>query len=85
MRHTLEDDGSVTLDQDEYISAMKRIEHSSLAGMPPDARCSLAVDALFLSLLGALAYALLTQHHSACSSWLSSAWHRRLRPSTCVA
>ena len=65
VRHTHKDDGSIVMDQDEYIGALKPIHHHSMIGASPEAPCSDELIALFWSLLGAAAYALITQF------WLS--------------
>lgn len=50
------------MDQDEYISALKPIVHADLTGAPSDRALNHNLTKLFWSLLGALAYAMLTQH-----------------------
>ena len=65
LRHTRLSDGSVQLDQDEYIEAMKPIRHPELTGRESNAACTQEVHGMFQSLLGAVAYALLSQ------SWAS--------------
>eukprot|EP00439_Symbiodinium_sp_Y106_P049299 s2398_g6.t1 len=65
LRHTRMDDGSIQMDQDEYISAMKQIRHPELTGRSSSEPCSVAVHGLYQSLLGAVAYALLSQSWAA--------------------
>ena len=65
LRHRRLDDGSVQLDQDEYISAMKPIRHAELTGRESNAYCTPEVHGLYQSLLGAVAYALLSQSWAA--------------------
>ena len=57
-------DGSVTLDQDEYIDALIPIRHVDLVKAKADQPAGGPLPDLFVSLLGAAAYALLTQHLS---------------------
>ena len=52
---------SITLDQEEYIKNMKPIIHPDLKGLPSDTECSAEIIQLFMSLLGAVAYALMTR------------------------
>jgi hypothetical protein len=65
VRHTHLDNGDVVMDQDEYIAALIPISHADLTGAKSDTDCSEALKAIFWSLLGAVAYALLTQ------SWIA--------------
>ena len=65
VRQTRSEDGSVTLDQDEYISALIPIQHTDLVKAKADQPAEGSLPDLFVSLLGAAAYALLTQHHVA--------------------
>ena len=58
-------DGTVTLDQDEYINALIPIRHADLVKAKADQPAQGPLPDLFVSLLGAAAYALLTQHHVA--------------------
>ena len=62
IHHVRSRDGTITLDQNEYISAMKPIVHPDLVGKPADEPCTETITRLYLSLLGAVAYTLLTQH-----------------------
>eukprot|EP00959_Pyramimonas_sp_CCMP1952_P189104 3955389-Pyramimonas_sp.AAC.1 len=57
----VEDDGdcNVTLDQDEYIKQTRPIQHSEFTGADADAKASNMVTHMFVSLRGALAYALI--------------------------
>ena len=57
--------GDVEWDQDPYLDALIPITHPSLVGAKPETDLNPELTALFWSLLGALAYALTTQH------WLS--------------
>ena len=54
-------DGSVQLDQDEYIKTMRPIVHPDLTGSKPEDRATKPVADQFVSLRGALAYATITQ------------------------
>ena len=58
-------DGSVTLDQDEYIDALIPIKHVDLVKAKAHQPVEGPLPDFFVSLLGAAAYALLTQHHVA--------------------
>ena len=58
-------DGSVTLDQDEYIDALIPIRHVDLVKAKADQPAGGQLPDLFVSLPGAAAYALLAQHHVA--------------------
>ena len=58
-------DGTVTMDQDEYISALIPIRHQDLVKSKAHEPAPGQLPDLFVSLLGAAAYALLTQHHVA--------------------
>ena len=51
----------ITLDQEEYIKNLRPIIHSDLKGKSKDTECSLELTQLFMSLLGAVAYALMTR------------------------
>ena len=62
IHHSRKPDGSIELDQDEYISSMKPIIHADLTSRAPEELCSEPVMRLYWSLLGAVAYTLLTQH-----------------------
>ena len=55
-------DATITCGQDEYIKALKPISHKDLTGADPETPCTAELVSLFWSLLGAVAYALLTQH-----------------------
>eukprot|EP00959_Pyramimonas_sp_CCMP1952_P007369 154083-Pyramimonas_sp.AAC.1 len=54
-------DETVPLDQDEYIEQLRPIRHPELTGADADAKASHMVTDMFVSLRGALAYALITQ------------------------
>ena len=62
IRHVTLSCGSIQCDQDEYLKALCPIVHSELVGAAAETAVSPAVHELYRSLLGALAYALLTQH-----------------------
>ncbi|CAE8594372.1 unnamed protein product [Polarella glacialis] len=62
VHHVQHADGSVEMDQDEYVKALIPIQHESLIGASPEAELGPELTAKFWSLLGALAYALMTQH-----------------------
>jgi hypothetical protein len=51
----------ITLDQEEYIKNIKPIIHEDLKGRSSDSECSQELIQLFMSLLGAVAYALMTR------------------------
>ena len=61
VRHKRHSDGTVTLDQDEYIAALKPISSPEMIGAPGDRPASERLSELFRSLLGAAAYSLITQ------------------------
>eukprot|EP00959_Pyramimonas_sp_CCMP1952_P331528 6942480-Pyramimonas_sp.AAC.1 len=61
VRYTKDEDGNVTLDQDEYIKQLRPIQHPELTGADADAQATKMVAYMFVSLRGALAYALITQ------------------------
>eukprot|EP00959_Pyramimonas_sp_CCMP1952_P003521 74068-Pyramimonas_sp.AAC.1 len=50
--------GSVSLDQDESITQLRPIRHPEFTGEDADAKASTVVAGMFVSLRGALAYAL---------------------------
>ena len=54
-------DGTITLDQTEYLSALKPINPKHYANLQKDAQCPEHLRALYWSLLGAVAYSALTQ------------------------
>ena len=58
--------GDVVADQDEYIKDLRTISNGDLTGKPAHEECSHALQALFWSLLGAVAYTLLTQVWISC-------------------
>ena len=61
LHHCRSADGTVCMDQNEYILAMRPIRHPELTGRPSTDPCSAEVHNLYQSLLGAVAYALLSQ------------------------
>ena len=65
VHHKKHQDGSITLDQNEYIQALMIIKHPELSNTP-ETPASEELLSLYRSLLGAVAYTLLTQHQIAC-------------------
>ena len=63
VRHRRFSDGAITLDQDDYIRDIKPIIDKEMIGATSDAEASPKLHALFMSLLGAAAYFLITQWH----------------------
>ena len=61
VRTTLTDDHDVISDQDEYIKTLRPIVHSELTGAAAERDATKAVTDLFVSLRGAIAYAMITQ------------------------
>ena len=61
VRHTKNSNGDVILDQDEYIKTRRPIVSSELTGAPPQDKATKSVANSFVSLRGAIAYAVLTQ------------------------
>ena len=62
---------TITLDQDDYIKALKPIVHQTHSSDSSEAECDTVLTQTFMSLLGAAAYALLTRTDAAsvhCSS-----------------
>ena len=57
VKETLE----ISLDQEEYIKNLKPIQHAELSGPSAERECSAPLVQLFMSLLGAVAYALMTR------------------------
>eukprot|EP00959_Pyramimonas_sp_CCMP1952_P222810 4658018-Pyramimonas_sp.AAC.1 len=57
----MDEDGNVTLDQDEYMKQLHPIQHAELTGADADAQATKMVADMFVSLRGALACALFTQ------------------------
>eukprot|EP00959_Pyramimonas_sp_CCMP1952_P459398 9478191-Pyramimonas_sp.AAC.1 len=49
------------MNQDEYIKQLRPITHPELTGATADAKATKLITDMFVSLRGALAYALLTQ------------------------
>ena len=62
VRHTRHSDGSITLDQTEYIRALKPISHPSMIGAKAEDDAPPELKELFWSLLGAAAFFLITQY-----------------------
>ena len=65
VHHKRHNDGSITLDQDEYIKALIPIKHPELSNAL-DTPASDELLSLYRSLLGAVSYTQLTQHQMAC-------------------
>ena len=61
VRSIMDKDHNVTLDQDEYIKSLRPITSSELTGASADKEATKLVSDMFVSLRGAIAYALLTQ------------------------
>ena len=61
VRSTLTDQHDVISDQDEYIKTLRPIVHSELTGAAADKDATKTVSDLFVSLRGAIAYAMITQ------------------------
>eukprot|EP00959_Pyramimonas_sp_CCMP1952_P048321 1008671-Pyramimonas_sp.AAC.1 len=61
VRNAKDSDGSATLDQDGYIKQLRLIQHRDLKSADAEAKASKMVADMFVSLSGALAYALITQ------------------------
>ena len=61
VRHSRQDDGTIVTDQDEYILALKTITTPKMIGKPAEDDADDELTALFWSLLGAVAYAIITQ------------------------
>ena len=51
----------ITLDQEDYIKNMKPIIRQDIKGLSSDTECTAEIIQLFMSLLGAVAYALMTR------------------------
>ena len=60
VRYTKNEQGDVIMDQDEYIKRLRPITHPELTGAAADAKATKVVTDMFVSLRGALAYALIT-------------------------
>ena len=58
--------GDVVADQDDYIKDLRTISNGDLVGRPSHEECSPELQSLFWSLLGAVAYTLLTQVWISC-------------------
>ena len=61
MRYTKDSGGNVTIDQYEYIKQPRPIQHHELTGAEAETKATKLVADMFVSLRGALAYALNTQ------------------------
>eukprot|EP00959_Pyramimonas_sp_CCMP1952_P169637 3543663-Pyramimonas_sp.AAC.1 len=59
--YTEDEGGNATLSRDEYIKQSCPIQHPELTGADADAQATKVVADMFVSLRGALAYALITQ------------------------
>jgi hypothetical protein len=66
VRHIRHPDGSISMDQDEYIAALIPVTDPELVGKAPEASLSGTLESKYRSLLGAIAYTQLTQHQIAC-------------------
>ena len=62
VHHKQHSDGSITLDQNDYISAMRPIRDAELVRAAADKLVSERLQSFFMSLLGVVAYCNLTQH-----------------------
>ena len=62
VEHVLCDDGSIEMNQDAYIKALIPIQHPLMIGAAANSEAPAELIPLFWSLLGALAYSLMTQH-----------------------
>ena len=51
----------ITLDQEEYIAGIKTISHNNLTGKSADDSCDPALQLLYMSVLGAIAFATTTR------------------------
>ena len=61
LTHVRRSDGSIEMNQDAYLAAMRPIQHPELTGRASNEPCTPTVHGLFQSLLGAVAYSLLSQ------------------------
>ena len=52
---------TITTDQIEYIKAIKRIQHPEMKGVSSDTLCSPILHQLYMSLIGAVAFTLITR------------------------
>ena len=62
IRHAQLEDGTVELDQDDYIEQLTPVSGPILYGRPPEEASGPELRHAFRSLLGAVAYSLITQH-----------------------
>jgi hypothetical protein len=65
IRHIRDPDGNVTLDQIEYINAIQPVVHTDLQTLSSEADASAALIELFMSIVGAAAFGLLTRFDAA--------------------
>ena len=61
IRHSQHEDGSISLDQNQYLDTLKPIIHDDLRGQPAEKPVTDALKSLYMSLLGAIAYTTLTR------------------------
>ena len=61
IRYNKNNHGDVEMDQDEYIATLRPVQSAELTGAPPDQLATKIVSDMFVSLRGALAYAVITQ------------------------
>ena len=61
VRYTKDSDGNVALYQDENIKQLRPIQHPELTGAEAETKATKLFCDMFVSLRGALAYALITQ------------------------
>ena len=66
VRHQRLPNGDISMDQDEYLMALKPIRSDKLRTKKSHEACSVELQGLFGSLLGAVAYSLLTQSRISC-------------------
>ena len=62
VHHKQHSDGSITLDQHDYINAIRPIRDAELQRAAPDKLVSERLRSFYMSLLGVVAYCLLTLH-----------------------
>ena len=61
--HNMSPDGSISMSQTSYIQGIQPMSRSSLVGRPPEDEVDPATTTEFKSVLGAIAYAMMTQFH----------------------
>ena len=66
VRHTVMPNGDVIADQDDYIKDLRTISNGEIVGKRSHEECSYELQSMFWSLLGAVAYTLLTQVWISC-------------------